>query len=194
MKHLHLVFIFSILTSLCFSKSYGQHKETPNEPFNKHSSISLVLSHAHVFNGRDDAGKKKVLALPSWGIDYNYYFNPKWAIGLHTDIILESFKVEGKEGVAIERSTPIAPAIMVMYKPGEHWNLLAGIGEEFAKEDNFFMTRIGTEYGVDIRNGWEVSGSFMYDLKWNAYDSWVLGIGISKSFGGNKKETSHKVE
>ncbi|MEX0635296.1 MAG: hypothetical protein WD135_00905 [Ferruginibacter sp.] len=188
MKHLQLILMFSFLNGCSFLKSYGQYSEKAIEPFAKHSSIGLVLNHAHVFNGRDDAGDKKVLALPSWGIDYNYYFHPKWGIGLHTDIILESFKVEGKEGIEIERTTPIAPAIMGIYKPGEHWNFLAGIGGEFAEEENFLITRFGVEYGAEIQNGWEVSGSLLYDIKWKGYDSWVLGIGISKSFGSHKKK------
>lgn len=188
MKQLNLFFTFIMLISFCSTKTYSQEHEKMEEKFTPHSSIGIVLGHAHVFDGRDEAGKKKVLALPSWGIDYNYYFNPKWAIGLHTDIILESFKVGGEKGEEIERSTPVAPAIMGIYKPSEHWSLLLGVGEEFAKEGNYFLNRLGVEYAAEIHNGWEVAGSIGYELKWKAYDSWVLGIGISKAFGGHKKE------
>lgn len=65
------------------------------------------------------------------------------------------------------------------------------MAEEFAKEGNYFLNRLDVEYRTEISNGWEVSGSLGYDLKWNAYDTWVLGIGISKSFGGTKKERNH---
>jgi len=169
-------------------KEASRDRGEGEEHFVPHSSLGLALNHAHIFNGRDELGKKKALALPAWAIDYNYQFSPKWAIGLHTDIILENFLVEKRDAQEIERSHPIAPALMGIFKPTEHWSLLAGVGGEFAKEESFFLTRLGVEYGAEIRHGWEVFGSLSYDIKWNGYDSWLLGIGISKAFGGNRKE------
>jgi hypothetical protein len=42
------------------------------------------------------------------------------------------------------------------------------------------------EYSAGIRHGWEVAGSIQYDFRWHAYDTWTIGLGISKAFG--KKE------
>ncbi len=189
--------IVLIAVLFCCSVSnhlWAQEKEeasgssaSEHEEFKPHSTVALVFSHAHVFSGEDAGGQKKVLIMPAWGLDYNYHLSPKWAIGLHTDIIVESFKVEGNDGETIERSYPIAPALMGIYKPNHHWSLMAGAGGEFAKEENFFLTRLGLEYGAEIRNGWEVFGSLAYDIKWSAYDTWVLGLGISKAFGGHHK-------
>jgi hypothetical protein len=64
--------------------------------------------------------------------------------------------------------------------------LQLGTGAEFSREGTLFLSRFGVEYGVEIRNGWEVAGNASYDIKWDAYDTWVLGIGISKEFGGHK--------
>jgi hypothetical protein len=182
--------LLSLLFLTCANQLVAQVKEEKKESeeeFKPHSSIGVVLSHAHVFAGKDENGKKKGLAMPTWGLDYNYHLSPKWAIGLHTDIIIESFKVEEHNGETIERSYPIAPALVGIYKANHHWSLMAGLGEEFAKEENFFLTRLGAEYGAEIRNGWEVFGSLSYDIKWTAYDTWVLGLGISKAFGGHHK-------
>lgn len=161
----------------------GKAQETEKETFHPHHQLGLVLSHAHVFEGIDDNGNQSVLSLPSWGFDYNFILHPKWGIGLHTDLIVEEFKVEKtfKDREVIERSYPIAPAVMGIFKPSEHWSFLLGMGGEFAKEENFVLTRLGVEYGVEISNGWEVIGSFGYDFKWDAYDTWTLGIGISKT-------------
>jgi hypothetical protein len=164
-----------------------EEKKESEEAFKPHSTIGVVISHAQVFTGKDENGKNKALAMASWGLDYNYHLSPKWAFGLHTDIIVESFKVEEHNGETIERSYPIAPALMGIYKPNHHWSLMAGAGGEFAKEENFFLTRLGIEYGAEIRNGWEVFGSLSYDIKWSAYDTWLLGLGISKAFGGHHK-------
>lgn len=168
------------------NKINAQEKEEKN--FILGHQIGLSINHVHVFEGRDDQGNREALNLPSWGLDYNFKFHEKWAIGLHTDFIIEKFKVEknlengdGKE--TVERSYPIAPALMGIYKPNEHWSFLLGFGGEFAKEDNYFLTRAGAEYAYELPKSWEIFGNLSYDFKWNAYDSWGIGLGIAKNFG-----------
>lgn len=158
------------------------------ESFSPHHQLGIVISHAHVFEGRNEEGNREVLSLPAWGIDYTYHLSSHWAVGLHTDIIIEKFKVEKnlesrEEKETVERSYPIAPALMGIYKLDDHWSFLLGMGGEFAKEENFFLTRAGIEYGYELPKGWEVLGNLGYDFKWNAYDTWTIGIGIAKSFG-----------
>ncbi|MHC0444678.1 hypothetical protein [Flavobacterium phragmitis] len=178
-------FLFCLNLFLMPFKSLAQQSE---ESFTPHHQLALVLSHAHVFEGRNQDGEREVLSLPAWGIDYTYHFSPKWAAGLHTDFIIEKFAVEknlagGEEKQTIERSYPIAPALVGIYKLNGHWSFLLGMGGEFAKEEDFLLTRAGAEYGYELPKGWEVLGSFGYDFKWNAYDTWTIGIGIAKSFG-----------
>ncbi|SFD63873.1 hypothetical protein [Flavobacterium phragmitis] len=163
-------------------------QENKEKSFSPHHQIGLSINHVHVFEGRDDEGNREVLSLPAWGLDYTFQFREKWAIGLHTDFIIEKFKVEknlasGEDKETVERSYPIAPALMGIYKPNEHWSFLLGFGGEFAKEENFFLTRAGTEYGYELPKGWEIFGTVSYDFKWNAYDSWGIGLGIAKNFG-----------
>lgn len=163
--------------------------ETEEEAFRPHHTIGVVISHANVREGVAE-GNKRWLGLPSWGLDYNYNFHPRWAIGLHTDLILEEFIVErhlqgGEESEVIERSFPIAPALMATYRFGKRrrFGLMFGPGVEFASGETFFLTRLGLEYGVELPEEWEIFGSFNYDIKWSAYDSFVFGLGIGKAFG-----------
>ena len=185
-----ITIIISSFTAFLWNNCEAQEpKGEEEEVFHPHHELGLAIGHAQVFEGRDDNGKKKTLSLPSWGIDYNYFFHPKWGIGLHTDIIVESFEVEGENNVSvIERSHPVAPALMGVYKPTHHWSFLLGIGIELAKEENFTLTRAGIEYGGELPKRWEVFGSLSYDFKWNAYDTWVIGIGIAKKLGKRKHE------
>ncbi len=172
--------------------AFGQEQSSAGEEkFHPKHSISLTIGHEHVFNGRDENGKKNTLILPFWGIDYNFQFAPKFAIGLHTDLIVESFEVEknlesGTEEV-VERTRPIAPAVMGFYKPTKHWNFGLGIGGEFAKEENYLLARLGIEYGAEIGKEWEVFGGVQYDFRWKAYDTWTIGLGIAKGFGRKKE-------
>jgi len=180
---LHCIILFSGITA------FAQDQE-PKEAFKTSHQLGLTIGHEHAFSGRNDAGEKEVSILPFWGLDYNFCFSPKFAIGLHTDFIVESFKVEknleGGSEETVERTRPVAPAVMGFYKPCEHWSFGLGMGGEFAKEENYLLNRAAIEYGVEIRKGWEVAGSLQYDFRWSAYDTWTIGLGISKAFGKKK--------
>ncbi|MBL0736889.1 hypothetical protein JI750_08355 [Flavobacterium sp. GN10] len=181
------LFLTALLYLIIQNKISAQENE--EKKFKPHHQIGISINHVHVFEGRDEEGNRETLTLPAWGIDYTYQFHEKWAIGLHTDFIVEKFKVEkiyasGDNKETVERSYPIAPALMGIYKPNEHWSFLLGFGGEFAKEEDFFLTRAGVEYGYELPKGWEIFGTVSYDFKWNAYDSWGIGLGIAKNFGG----------
>ena len=186
-KSMLFALLFSLI-SILTNKSIAQENED-KEVFKPHHQIGISINHVHVFEGRDDEGNREVLSLPAWGVDYTFQFHKNWAIGLHTDFVIEKFKVEkvyanDEDNETVERSYPIAPALMGIYKPSESWSFLLGFGGEFAKEENYFLTRVGAEYGYELPKNWEIFGTFSYDLKWNAYDSWGIGLGIAKNFGG----------
>lgn len=186
-RKVFLLIVFISLISVFSSKIVAQ-KDNEEETFKPHHQLGISINHVHVFEGKNDEGKKKMLSLPAWGIDYTYHFSKKWAVGLHTDIVIEKFKVEkiyasGSDEEIVERSYPIAPAVMGIYKPHESWNFLLGFGGEFAKEENYFLTRAGVEYGYELPKDWEIFGAVNYDFKWNAYNSWGICLGIAKSFG-----------
>lgn len=191
MKSLRFILFIGLVTSLFSEQILAQErenkKEEKGEAFFPHHTIGIVIAHANIFDGVDESGNKKILTLPAWGIDYTYQFHPKWAIGLHTDIIIEKYEVQKKlssSDEVIERSYPVAPALVGIFKPTRHWSFLFGAGVEFEKDENFFLNRAGIEYGGELPKNWEVFGSLSYDFKWNAYDTWLVGIGIAKSFGG----------
>lgn len=186
-----------MLILLSISPTLGQEIERlrasgDEEVFHPYHSIALILGHANVREGVTE-GNKRWLGLPSWGLDYNYHFHPRWAIGLHTDLILEEFVVErhlqgGEESEAIERSFPVAPAVIATYRFGKRrrGGILLGPGVEFASGETFFLTRVGIEYVAELPKEWEILASLIYDAKWNAYDSFILGIGVGKAFGHGK--------
>jgi len=173
---------FSTLLLCCFTfvnaQEEKEHEEQKEFAEKKHS-IALVLSHTQITEGIED-GKKEWISLPSWGIDYNYEINEKWGIGLHNDIVVESFIVEHNDGTEIERSSPFASTIVGLFKPGKHISFVLGAGGEFSKEENLFLIRAGVEYGYRIHDDWELVANITNDLKVNAYNSWSIGIGIAR--------------
>ena len=209
------IFFLSVIFSfLNYSYSFSQESEHQNdsaidheleskhdvqeehhESNHKKHSIALVISHTHIKSGvKNDTGDNW-MALPSFGLNYNYSFNEKLALGLHNDIIIEEFIVEDKnhseeihakneevEIPGIERGRPIASAVILTYKPHKHIALIAGGGMEFSKHENFALIRFGVEFPFHIPNDWEILGVMAYDINIDAYDSFTFGIGIAKLF------------
>ncbi len=180
LKKLSILGIFLLFLTSTFSQE--KHDNQKHHSSKKHS-IALVLSHTQINEGRDENNQKKWLSLPSWGINYNYSLSSKWMIGLHSDIVVEDFIVENftKSSETIERSYPIASAIVASYKL-KSVNLMFGSGVEFAKEENFFLLRTGVEYNKHLGNNYELIANITNDFKLNAYNSWAIGIGIAKLF------------
>ncbi|WP_121668030.1 hypothetical protein [Mesonia aquimarina] len=183
-------FYISIFLTLFFVLSiYSQEEQKLEEEKGSFHRIGLNLSHTNVFSGVKDQ-ENKLLSLPSWGIDYDFWFSEKWAIGLHTDILIEKYTVEenlDSQNKILERNKPIAPAVMGTYHFGRH-NILFGAGAEFAEEENLFLNRVGYEYGIEFLEKWELGFSINYDFRWNAYDSFSIGIEISRIFRNKSSE------
>ena len=156
-------------------------EETGEGEFNRHR-IMAVLGHTHVPGGVNKEGDKAWLVLGSIGLDYDFRINEKWSVGLHTDLVMESFGLEGDDGVEVERSSPFLAAVCASRKFGKRLSLLAGVGQEFAKEENLTVARVGADYGWELPEEWEVALTLMWDIKIGEYNAWVFGIGIGKAF------------
>jgi hypothetical protein len=148
--------------------------------------VSLGIGHTIVGQGLDDKGKNSWLSLPMWVIDYDYSLSRKWSIGVHTDFLTESFKVEGfffgEETTEIERTYPISVLAAFSFKPGSNAMYSIGLGREFSESGNYYMTRIGFEYGIELPGDWELAPGVTYDLKWSAYDSFSIALAVGKKF------------
>lgn len=192
MKHCNLHFLLASLLLTLLSQAQELPAAEGKHKFKPVHSVDVAIGHAHSFDGRDADGNRIGLNLPMWGIGYDFQFKPKWALGLHTDFIVENFTVEknleeGDDKEVVERSYPIAPALMGIFKPSHHWSFGLGVGAEFEKSENYLLNRLAVEYAAEIKNGWEVVGALQYDFRWSAYDTWTFGLGIAKKLGKNQE-------
>lgn len=178
---------FALVSIWLLTVFSGKLAAQESEGFRRSHQLGVNIGHEYSFSGVKENGEKELVILPYWGLDYNFQLSEKFSIGVHVDFITETFKVEksygNEEDAVAERTRPIAPALMGMFKPSERWGIGLGVGGEFAPEENFWLNRLALEYGAPIRKGWEVFGVFQYDIRWSAYDTWTLGLGISKTFG-----------
>ena len=183
------------LTLTCILCLFGtllaaQHHEAKptqspeNHVVHSHHMIQLMLGHTYIPDGRNADGEKEFLVLASWGLNYNYSFNGRWVLGLHTDMIIDKFEIELEHDMIVaERSRPIAVALMGGYKTKSPFTFLIGGGVEFEHNKNLGFVRLGVEPGWHFGDGkWEVSVVVEYEIKFNHYNSSILGIGIARVF------------
>lgn len=177
------------ITILCFTLFTNllllAQEEIKNEELKefKHHQIGMLLGHTHMKAGFEDASSDR-LTVPSVSLFYNYRFNERWSLGLHTDFVTEQFVAQSLdgEGEAVERERPIAPALMFGYKPSKHFTFLLGGGVDIDKEETLGLIRLDAEYGLEIMNEWEFVATLGYDIRIDAFDSFQLGVGIAKGF------------
>ena len=171
----------------------ADHGNPEHEEF-KHHYLGLSIGHTHVSGGVQN-GDTKWLALPSFGVSYVYGFNEKWGIGIHSEMIVEDFLVQGssaesrmvrndsdQEIAIIERGRPIAVAVVGIYKIHKHIGLLAGGGMEFSEHQDFALVKIGAEFPYHFAPGWEMFGTLSVDFNIDAYNSFSFGFGVAHLF------------
>jgi len=151
----------------------------------KNHQLQVLISHTQIHSALDLEGNRKWQSLPSWGLNYNFQVADKWKIGLHQDIVVEDFQVATlgrNEAEVLDRRYPLASALVVSRTLADHFQLLMGIGGEFAPGQHFLLFRGGIEYGYYLDDNWELIGNVTNDFKWEAYNSWAIGMGVSRLF------------
>jgi len=184
----------ALILCLCSTILVAQHLEGKTDQssadhVSQHSEharhmVQIMIGHTHIADGRNEDGEKEWLILPSWALNYNYKFDESWQIGFHSDIIIDKFEIELEhDKVIVERSRPIALAIMGGYKTRSPFTLLLGGGIEFESHKNLGFVRFGVEPGWHFGEGkWEVSAIAEYEIKFDHYNSWLVGLGIARLF------------
>lgn len=177
MKTHFLIFLF-----FCFcNQMMAQEVDDENSP---HHKITIVMGNTHLPSGIEN-GNKKNLIISSWGLDYDYWLSKKWGIGLHSDILLQNFRVESFTSVdeieVIKRNFPISFAIVGSFKVNKHLSLMFGPGIETSEgEKSFWFLKAGIEYGWELPNNFELGLSIIDDYRFDAYNSWTFGLSVSK--------------
>lgn len=157
--------------------------DNEEESQRKAHRVTIMMANAHIPQAIPATGEKTVFLVPTWGVDYDYWFSPRWAIGLHNDIMLQDFTIEEYgDGRSIDRYFPISVSVVALYKPFDKWIFTGGLGREFEKNESLYLFTAGVEYGIEMRNDWELNFNLIFENKWEAYDNWLFGVGFSKLF------------
>ncbi|MCU0358585.1 MAG: hypothetical protein MUE95_13490 [Cyclobacteriaceae bacterium] len=144
---------------------------------------AIMMANSHVPKAFE--GDKKVVIIPTWGMDVDYFFHPRWSAAIQADILLQDFEVE-VENMELERNMPVALAGVLHYHALRHWSFYIGPGIELAKSENLFLVRLGTEYSFEISENFEIALNLIYENKDQVYDTWTFGIAFNKKLWEKK--------
>lgn len=160
-----------------FSQEIENTEEELEEEHVPKIRAAIMMANSHVPTATE--GDKKVAIIPAWGADIDYYFHPKWSVALQMDLKLQSFEVEDGEST-LERSYPFSVAPVIHYHALRHWSFYVGPGYEFEKNENLTFFKLGTEYGFEISENFEIALNLSYENKKEIYNSWNFGIAFNK--------------
>jgi hypothetical protein len=159
-----------------------EHKPDGTHETTNHHRVALMISHTHIPNGLPSVSGSGPLIVPSWGLTYNYRFNEKWTIALHTDMEVATYIIEDENGEQLQRTRPIIISFVGGYNLWKGIELAVGFGREFEEHHNFWVYKFGIEYNIELGNYWDIAPALMFDVKENLYDSWTLGLVVGKKF------------
>lgn len=176
--------------------SNAQHAEdTGSDQHEGHNGVThkvtLLMANSFLKNQFDESANS-VLVVPTYGLNYDALFHHRWGVGIHSDVVLQQFKIEKHEGhEELIRENPVAVCGVGLFKPIPALTLIAGYGIEIEKHENIQILRFGVEYGIHLPRNWELEFALEFDKKIKAYNSWVFGVGFSKLFMKQSQEKTH---
>lgn len=177
-----IALLFSVPVFVMQASAQEKKEESPK---GQHQ-LTFGLGHTYLSAKIED--RTKWLGVVSWSLDYAYWLHDRWAIGLQTDFLNETFKVETDKGEILERENPVIVMPAAIFRATEHVHIVGGAGTEFSKGEHLFITRLGAEYVHPLPKRWEVGASLFWDAKWSYYHSFGISFNVSKGWKRHASE------
>jgi hypothetical protein len=169
---------FSIPTALS-AQSISHHPvHSTEEHHTPHFRAALIIGHTII----PALESKDYAAIPSWGLDLEYWPTAKFGIGLHNDLEIANFIIEQDHEEFLEREYPLVLTLDALYKPWKGLVIQAGPGMEIDATERFLLFRLGLEYEFELNHHWDIFPTLFYDAREDAYHTWSIGLGAGKRF------------
>jgi hypothetical protein len=163
-----------------FSKAQSNNVESTHSF--KQFRISFALGQTYI--PQATSGNAKYVVVPTIGLDFQYWINTKWGIGLKNDIEIANYLVESNGGgSSIIRNNPVIIALPLLLSPWEnHFTFIIGPGVELESHENFFVFRAGVGSEFEVGNHWDFAPEIIYDLKNGHINTLTIAIAVGKRF------------
>jgi len=171
------------IISLASTTAWAQEIGEADHVHDKIKRFRVSAAIGHTFLPKKTRLGTDLAVLPTFNFDIEYWFSSRLGAGFHNDLELVTFQVKNlPDDVIIEREYPILITFDLIYRLHKGLTIYGGPGVEFEKNENFFVTRLGLEYEIELHRGWDVYPTIFYDMRRNAYDTFSIGVGFGKRF------------
>ena len=181
LKYILLSF-FSLLMLVDQAAAQENH-DTPPKVIHRHNTlphfrVAAFISHTFI----PGVAEGQRVAIPSYGLDIEYWWSHKLGVGLHNDLELETFIIDAGREEFLEREYPLVSSLDLLYRPWKGLVVQAGPGVEIDRNRSFFLLRVGLEYEIELGHHWDLYPTLFYDVREDAYTTLSLGLGVGKRF------------
>ncbi len=173
--------------------SYAQEEDhNSHENSLKRHKLGVFLGNAIIHGVHNTkTGHEQYVLAPTFGIDYEYWINSKWAIGTYNEIAHLDIEVETETHEEfIKRENAMLFSVVTVFEPIHHLGIFAGTGIETDPHHTFWIRYLGLEYTFIRANNWDVSVSAGYVNK-DLYDAFTVGVVIGRRFGSHIPVKQH---
>ena len=182
MKKLTLIFLSILMLSYIAMPSQAQqvHSSKIEEVVLRHE-IDGSIGNTHVPEG----GKRNTsatLILPNVGINYKYWFDNHFAIGLYNNIVVQTFVINSDSHQDLEREYPVIISAVGVFRVWKGLTLFTGPGVELDKNGSLFVLRFGLDYAFSLRNDWSITPRFMFDNIGGDIEAYTFAISVGRRF------------
>jgi hypothetical protein len=175
------VLIAMITSILSFSQEHTGKEQEHQEPQNieePRHRVAFILGHSYI-----SLDNNEILAIPSFGLDYEYWLSKHWGVGVFSDVELITKELSPSvDGESIEREYPVVVTLDVLWSPIKHWEFVLGPGIISEKGEVESLVRFGVEHDLALGHHWDVALNVFYDQLFNGNHAVSIGIGIAKRF------------
>ena len=177
-----IVLTFFVLTSNIYGQTHDVIHHNGQEF--KNFRVAINLGHGYIPSA-SFGNDREFVVIPSWGLDLQYWFNPKLGVALRHDIEVAKYtrNNDDRHSEDLERTNPVIVSLPVLYSPWDNGlTFLLGPGIELEGHQNFSVFRFGLGYEFEIGKHWDFAPEVVYDLKDGHINALTIAIGVGKRF------------
>ena len=175
-------FLILTLFLLLATIGYSQHKHSSQivSPV-LHHEVEIFIGNSHVPEASIE-GSSATLVLPNIGINYKYWFDDRFAVGLYNNLVTRTFVINSDTHQDLEQKHPVTTTIVGIFRPWKKFNFFAGPGIMIDEDEGLFVIRLGLDYAFSLSNDWYLSPRFIFDNIGGDIESYTLGVSFVKNF------------
>lgn len=121
-EYFFLLLFVSVLLHFA-SPIFGQshHISHDAEHESKNFRIAVNLGHAYI-PGASFEIEDHFVAIPVWGFDFQYWFNPNWGLALKNDIEIAKYIIDNSDDQSdsLLRNNPVIVSLPVLFSPWDN--------------------------------------------------------------------------